>query len=171
MNFKTKPFKLTILFVISLLILGFIFFLAIDRKKQCMKKQGEGNTITQRTAINNTSTTKRYCLTLNLKNDPELIAEYKKVHEDVWPEITAGFVEVGIVDMEIYLLENKLFMILETKKDFDIIKDFERMGKLPRQKEWENLVSKFQDTEDPESIDKWKVMERIYKFSQKDISK
>ena len=66
-------------------------------------------------------TYKRFCKTLELKNDPDLITNYKKVHasEAAWPEITQGMKEVGIVDMEIYLLGNRLFMIMDTVDCFD----------------------------------------------------
>lgn len=65
--------------------------------------------------------TKRFCQTLDLKNEPELIAAYKKLHEEghVWREILNGIKEVGILEMEIYLLENRLFMIVETPEDFN----------------------------------------------------
>ena len=64
---------------------------------------------------------KRYCQTLNLKENPELIAEYRKRHlkENTWPEILAGIREVGILEMEIYILGSRLFMIVETPLDFD----------------------------------------------------
>ena len=64
---------------------------------------------------------KRYCQTLNLKNNPELIAEYRKIHsrEEAWPEIRAGIRSVGILEMEIYILGSRLFMIIETPLDFD----------------------------------------------------
>ena len=65
--------------------------------------------------------TKRYCQMLDLKNDPQLIAEYKKRHspEYYWKEIGEGIRAVGILNMEIYLLDNHLFMIVETPLDFD----------------------------------------------------
>ena len=49
--------------------------------------------------------TKRYCQTLDLKDDPELIEEYKKRHGQAcyWPEIGEGIKSVGILEMEIYL--------------------------------------------------------------------
>ena len=64
---------------------------------------------------------KRYCQTLDLKNEPKLIAEYRKMHSQgkIWPEIPAGIREVGILEMEIYLFDNRLFMIVETPFDFD----------------------------------------------------
>jgi L-rhamnose mutarotase len=32
--------------------------------------------------------TGRYCFALDLKDDPRSIAEYRKHHETIWPEIT-----------------------------------------------------------------------------------
>ena len=46
---------------------------------------------------------RRFCLTLDLRDDPRLIAEYKKYHERVWPEITKSIRDAGIAEMEIYL--------------------------------------------------------------------
>lgn len=65
--------------------------------------------------------TKRYCQTLDLKDDPELISEYRKRHteNEAWPEILQGIRSVGILEMEIYILDNRLFMIVETPFDFD----------------------------------------------------
>ena len=64
---------------------------------------------------------KRYCQTLELRDNPELIAEYRRRHsrEKAWPEIRQGIREVGILEMEIYILGTKLFMIVETPLDFD----------------------------------------------------
>ena len=42
---------------------------------------------------------KRFCQTLKLKEDPALVREYVRVHQEVWPEIKAGIREVGITDM------------------------------------------------------------------------
>ena len=40
---------------------------------------------------------RRFCLTLDLKDDPELIAEYKRYHEHVWPEIAESIKSSGIL--------------------------------------------------------------------------
>ena len=89
---------------------------------------------------------KRYCQTLDLKNEPKLIAEYRKMHSQgkIWPEIPAGIREVGILEMEIYLFDNRLFMIVETPFDFDWETAMKRLNTLPRQQEWEVFVSTFQ---------------------------
>ena len=94
--------------------------------------------------------TKRFCQTLDLKNEPELIAAYKKLHEEghVWREILDGIKAVGILEMEIYLLENRLFMIVETPEDFNWDESMAKLAKLPKQEEWEALTGKYQKTKD-----------------------
>ena len=65
--------------------------------------------------------TQRYCYSCDLKDDPKLISEYKKYHtqENVWPEITQSIKDAGIIDMEIYITGNRMFMIIEVNKTFD----------------------------------------------------
>lgn len=109
--------------------------------------------------------TKRYCQTLDLKDDPELIEEYKKRHslEDHWPEINEGIRSVGILEMEIYLCGNRLFMIVETPLDFDWDTAFSRLAGLPRQAEWEEYMSVFQQADpNASSAEKWQLMERMF---------
>lgn len=62
---------------------------------------------------------------------------------EVWPEIIAGIREVGILEMEIYILENRLFMIVETPLDFEWDTAMEKLAGLPRQAEWEDYMSIF----------------------------
>ena len=113
---------------------------------------------------------KRYCKTLSLEDDPQLIEEYKEVHAPgaCWPEITQGMIEVGILDMEIYIMGNRLFMIMDTRPEFDHDLAMAELASKPRQSEWETFVSRFQKTSSEATADeKWQVMERIYKLEQK----
>jgi len=106
---------------------------------------------------------KRYCQTLTLVDDEEMIAKYVEVHAHVWPEVIAGQREVGIVDMQIYSRGRSLFMIMDTVDDFDFGRDMARLATLPRQAEWEAYVSQFQGcAADAISADKWQLMERIF---------
>jgi L-rhamnose mutarotase len=112
---------------------------------------------------------KRFCKTLELEDDPQLIEAYKNVHAPgaAWPEITQGMREAGIVDMEIYLFGNRLFMIMETNPDFDHDKAMKELAGKPRQSEWEAYVSRFQKTSpDSAAGEKWQLMERIYKMGE-----
>ncbi|MBC5633724.1 L-rhamnose mutarotase [Parabacteroides hominis] len=109
--------------------------------------------------------TKRYCQTLDLKDDPELIAEYRKRHteNEAWPEVLQGIRSVGILEMEIYILGNRLFMIVETPLDFDWDEAFARLAALPRQEEWETYMSIFQVARPgATSAEKWRMMERMF---------
>jgi len=113
---------------------------------------------------------KRYCKCIELNNDPNLIEEYIKLHAmgAAWPEITNGMKEVGILDMEIYISGTTLFMIMDTKADFNHERAMAKLAALTRQSEWEALVSKYQKTSSDSSAgQKWKLLERIYKMDQK----
>lgn len=112
---------------------------------------------------------KRYCKTMELLNDSTLIEAYKKAHAKgaAWPEITQGMKEVGIIDMEIYLLGTKLFMIMDTTADFDHDKAMTELALMPRQSEWEAYMSQFQDSSAEATADqKWQLMDRIYKMDK-----
>ena len=110
---------------------------------------------------------KRFCKTIELRDNEALIETYKKAHASgaAWPEITQGMKEVGILDMEIYLHGKILFMIMDTVEDFDHDKAMAELAGKPRQKEWEAYMSQFQNTsKEATANQKWQLMERIYKM-------
>ncbi len=108
---------------------------------------------------------KRYCQTLDLKDDPELIKEYVKRHSEAeaWPEIRAGIREVGILEMELYILGTRLFMIVETPLDFEWESAMAKLATLDRQAEWEEYMSIFQIAKPgASSAEKWQLMDRMF---------
>ena len=110
---------------------------------------------------------KRYCKALLLHDDAQLIEAYKQVHAPaaVWPEIGQGMREVGILAMEIYLLGNQAFMIMDTVPDFDHDQAMQVLATKPRQAEWEAFVAAGQQTEaTATAAEKWQPMERIYQL-------
>lgn len=113
---------------------------------------------------------KRYCQMLSLKDNAELIAEYRKRHSqgEVWPETLAAIREVGILEMEIYILDTRLFMIVEAPLDFDWDSAMARLSTLPRQQEWEDYMSEFQKAAPGSSSnEKWRMMERMFHLYEK----
>lgn len=109
--------------------------------------------------------TVRYCRTLELRNDPALIAEYRRRHarENIWKEILAGIREVGILGMDIYIHGTRLMMILEAPASLDLEEAMARLATLPRQQEWEDYMSVFQKADaGASSAEKWQPMERIF---------
>ena len=110
---------------------------------------------------------RRLCLTLDLKHDPQLIAEYKRYHEKIWPEITGSIRDSGIEDMEIYLLGTRLFMIMEVKDTFSFEKKALTDRQNPKVQEWEALMWKFQrPLPDSAPGEKWRLMERIFQLEE-----
>jgi L-rhamnose mutarotase len=110
---------------------------------------------------------KRYCLTLDLKDDPELISEYKGYHEKIWPEITHSIKSAGIEDMEIYLFGTRMFMVMEVSEQFS----FEAKAKVdrenPKVREWEELMWTFQEPlANAKPGEKWLLMEKIFKLEK-----
>ncbi len=106
---------------------------------------------------------RRYCLTLDLKDDPELIAEYRRHHEHVWPEITQSIRDSGIEDMEIYLLGTRMFMIMEVNQRFSFSEKAEADRVNPKVREWEQLMWKFQKPlPQAKPGEKWLLMERVF---------
>lgn len=109
--------------------------------------------------------TKRICMACDLKKDPALIAEYKEWHSPggVWPEITASIKESGILDMQIYLIGNRLFMIMDVDASFDMDKKAEMDAQNSKVQEWEALMMKYQQFLPFKNIEsKWVKMERIF---------
>jgi L-rhamnose mutarotase len=110
---------------------------------------------------------RRYCLTLDLKDDPKLIAEYKKYHEKIWPEITRSIRDSGIEDMEIYLLGTRMFMIMEVSESFSFAKKAAADAANPKVQEWEQLMWKFQKAlPEAKPGEKWLLMDRIFKLEE-----
>jgi L-rhamnose mutarotase len=108
---------------------------------------------------------KRFCFALDLKNDAVLIAEYEAFHKAVWPEILDSITSAGIQQLEIYRIENRLFMIMETTPDFSFEKKNAMDSANPKVQEWENLMWKYQQAlPSAEPGEKWILMNKIFEL-------
>ena len=106
---------------------------------------------------------KRFCLALDLKDDPALIETYEAHHRAVWPEILASIRGSGITDMEIYRIGNRMFMIMETEDDFSFEAKAAADAANPRVQEWEELMWTYQQAlPGAKPGEKWRLMERIF---------
>lgn len=107
--------------------------------------------------------TQRHCLALDLQNDPALIAEYIRLHQQIWPEIAESIRSAGIVSMEIWRTGNRLTMVMETDERFDPAAKAAADAANPKVAEWEQLMWRFQlplPWADPG--EKWVPMTRIF---------
>jgi len=108
---------------------------------------------------------KRYCLALDLKDDPNLIAEYEEYHKNVWPEIIESIKGSGIEILEIYRTGNRMFMIIEANGDFSFEEKATLDATNPKVQEWEALMWKFQQALPwAKPGEKWILMEKIFEL-------
>lgn len=105
----------------------------------------------------------RICLSLDLKNNPELIEKYKFYHspENHWDEINNGIKAAGIEVMDIYLVDNRMFMICELEEGKDFDKCWQKIGTYPRQTEWAELMNNFIQALPGHPL-KWVKMEKVF---------
>ena len=108
---------------------------------------------------------KRYCLALDLVDDPLLIAEYEQYHTAIWPEIKESILQAGITGMEIYRLGNRLFMIMETGDAFSFEQKAAMDGANRKVEEWEKLMGKYQQVlPQAKAGEKWILMDKIFQL-------
>jgi L-rhamnose mutarotase len=105
----------------------------------------------------------RHCLTLDLQNDPGKIAEYKRHHEKIWPEIRDSLYDAGVVAMEIYLSGTRMILIMDVSDDFSLEKKAAMDRANPKVQEWEALMANFQAVpEGADPVRRWAVMEKVF---------
>ena len=106
-------------------------------------------------------------LTLCLQADPTKIAEYRRYHAAVWPEVSARLRVCGIQQMEIFLRERRMFMHIVTDDKFDPKTDFARINEDPVSAKWNELMATLQERAPEASPDEWWApMEKVFDLQQ-----
>ncbi|RZK41001.1 MAG: L-rhamnose mutarotase [Pedobacter sp.] len=107
----------------------------------------------------------RYCFTLDLKDDQKSISTYKSYHRSVWPEVKDCLKEVGVLNLEIYLVANRLFMIMEVDDDFSFEEKNRTDAANIKVQEWEKLMWNFQKGLPwAKPGEKWVMMDQIFEL-------
>lgn len=108
---------------------------------------------------------KRYCFALDLVDDEKLIKAYEDYHKEVWPEIIVSIKESGIIDMQIYRVGNRMFMIMEADDDFSFEKKTIIDANYPENEKWEQLMWKYQQALPmAKTGEKWMLMKKIFQL-------
>lgn len=108
--------------------------------------------------------TKRRCFALDLNDDPELIAQYERLHArgNVWPEVMAHIRATGVESMEIWRTADRLLMIAEVAEDYP-----RPVEPPPEVAKWEELMWRFQrPLPNAAEDEKWVPMRRIFSLSE-----
>ena len=107
----------------------------------------------------------RHCFALDLRPEASLIAEYERYHQAVWPEILESITSSGIEHLEIYRIENRLFMILEANESFSFQKKDEMDASNAKVQEWEKLMWKYQTAlPSAKPGEKWTLMKKVFEL-------
>jgi len=107
----------------------------------------------------------KHCFALDLKDDADLIAEYKVYHAAVWPAIIKSIKKAGIQDLEIYCIGNRLFMIMTVNENFSFEEKAAADASNPVVQEWEELMWKYQQALPiAKPGEKWMLMEKIFQL-------
>lgn len=110
---------------------------------------------------------KRHSLTLDLKNDPELIRQYEEFHKAVWPEIISSIKDAEIENIQIYRYGTRLVMIMEVNDDFSFEKKQQADKNNAKVQEWEELMWNYQQPlEESTEGEKWKLMDKIFDLKE-----
>ena len=105
---------------------------------------------------------KRYGRVLGLK--PEAIAEYKRIHAAVWPDVLAQIARSGIKNYTIFLREpeNLLFAAWDYHGT-DIAADLAAMAEDPETRRWWALTDPCQRPLDSRAPgEHWAAMEEVF---------
>jgi L-rhamnose mutarotase len=110
----------------------------------------------------------RHVLTLDLRDDPDAVAAYRRQHAEAWPEVVSSLRAAGVREMDIYLLGRRLVMILDLPDELDVPTVFARHLESadPRVAEWERLMKSLQQRA-PDAPDRewWAPMEPVFRLS------
>lgn len=111
----------------------------------------------------------RHVMTLDLRDDPRGIAAYRRHHREIWPEVRDSLLRVGVLRLDIYQLERRLVMVMETRKGFDLKRSFAaHAASHPRCAEWEELMKTFQQAPPgAKPGELWTVMEPIFHLARR----
>jgi len=111
----------------------------------------------------------RFCLTLDLKDDPDLIKEYEAWHAPGkgWPEVRQNDLAAGVLDLQIYRFGTRMVMILETDDNFSFEKKAAMDAGNPHVQRWEELMWNYQQAvPGAKPGQKWVLMDQIFQFEK-----
>lgn len=106
---------------------------------------------------------KTYAMTIDLKDDPQILALYEEYHKNVWPEVRQAVKNVGMENVRIFRFGTRLVQVFDARDGFDIAKDIDSYAKNPVVKKWDMMMNEFQvPLEGRKKGEWWAGMELVY---------
>lgn len=112
-------------------------------------------------------------MALDLKDDQSLISVYEQYHQPdgIWAEIPVGIKDSGVIDMQIYRIGTRLFMIVDYDEKANLKDIFDKMSMMPRQTEWAKLMAGFQkQLPEAQSGEHWAIMKPVFLLNEHTIN-
>ena len=111
---------------------------------------------------------KVFALTINLKNDEEIIERYKEYHRNPFPEVVEQISRSGVLDLKIFLRDRRMFMYMTTKDDYDPSKKVKGdLGNHPKVEEWNRLMNSFQEpAAEAGEGEWWASMDQVFDLAE-----
>jgi L-rhamnose mutarotase len=111
---------------------------------------------------------KVFAMTINLKDDEEIIKRYKEYHSNPFPEVVESLSRSGVLDLKIFLRDRRMFMYMTTTDEYDPSKktagDLERH---PRMEEWHRLMNSFQEpAAEAGEGEWWASMDQVFDLAE-----
>jgi len=118
------------------------------------------------------STPTRRCFAVDLHDNPDQIARYRAWHQAGGPPaaVTAAILADDVRDLEIWLVGDRMFMILEQGDGYDANAKAARDAANPDVQAWDALMATFQKPLPFAPGRTWVEMERIYALSEQPFS-
>lgn len=113
----------------------------------------------------------RMCYAVDLEDSAEVIERYKALHRPGGPPsaVTQSLRAAGIFSLQIYLIGNRLFMIMEVEPHYDANRKSQADAHIPEVQAWNAMMETMQRAlpfaESEVSTGKWRRMQRIYDLS------
>jgi len=107
----------------------------------------------------------RLYFALDLKDNPELIAEYERWHQPdlIWADVLESLRSSGIEDAEIFRTHNRLVLVLDVAVNFSLDEKAAADAVNERVIAWETMMWKYQKPLPwARPGEKWVPMQRIF---------
>ena len=115
---------------------------------------------------------RRECFAVDLQDDPAVIERYRRCHRPGGPpaEVTRSLRDAGIAALDIYLIGNRLFMVIDFSAEYSAAAKAAADAANPHVLAWNAVMDELQQELPFPPRDavsgRWRPLERIYSLAE-----